>query len=65
MIEISYEKHPKLKERDLLFVGRNEYLRNFEERMDDFDKETPVAIIASGLEGIGRRTFLKHSLYKK
>lgn len=64
MIEISYEKHPKLKERDLLFVGRNEYLRNFEERMDDFDKETPVAIIASGLEGIGRRTFLKHSLYK-
>ena len=64
MIEISYEKHPKLNERNLLFVGRNEYLRNFEERMDDFDKETPVAVIASGLEGIGRRSFLKRSLFK-
>lgn len=64
MIEIAYEKHPKLKERNLLFVGRNEYLQNFEERMDDFDKESPVVAIASGIEGIGRRTFLKHSLYK-
>lgn len=64
MIEISYEKHPKLKERNMLFVGRNEFLQNFEERMDDFDKESPVVAIASGLEGIGRRTFLKHSLYK-
>lgn len=64
MIEISYEKHPKLKERDLLFVGRNEYLQKFEERIDDFEREMPITIIASGLEGIGRRTFLKHSLYK-
>lgn len=64
MIEISYEKHPKLKERDLLFVGRNDYINKFEERMDDFNKQKPVAVIASGLEGIGRRSFLKHSLYK-
>lgn len=64
MLEISYEKHPKLKERDLLFVGRNEYVQNFEERMDDFEKETPVVAIASGLEKIGRKSFLKHSLYK-
>lgn len=64
MIEISYEKHPKLKERDLLFVGRHEFLQDFEERMDDFESQEPVAIIASGLEGIGRRTFLKHGLFK-
>ena len=32
--------------------------------MDDFEHETPVAVIASGLQGIGRRTFLKHSLFK-
>lgn len=64
MMEISYEKYPKLKDRNMLFVGRNEYLRTFEERMDDFDKESPVAVIASGLEGIGRRSFLKHSLFK-
>lgn len=64
MIEISYEKHPKLKERDLLFVGRNEYVQNFEERMDDFERKTPIVAIASGLEKIGRKSFLKHSLYK-
>lgn len=64
MMEIAYEKHPRLKERDLLFVGRNEYVKNFEERMDDFEKETPVVAIASGLERIGRKSFLKHSLYK-
>ncbi len=64
MIEISYEKHPKLKERNLLFVGRNEFLQKFEERIDDFEREMPIAIIASGLEGIGRKTFLRQSLYK-
>lgn len=64
MAEISYEKYPKLRERDLLFVGRNEYVQKFEERMDDFLKERPVVIMASGLEGVGRRSFLKNSLYK-
>ena len=57
MMEIAYEKHPRLKERDLLFVGRNEYVKNFEERMDDFEKETPVVAIVSGLERIGRKSF--------
>ena len=64
MIEIAYEKHPKLKERNQIFVGRNEFLRKFEERMDDFDMGTPVAIVASGLEGVGRKTFLQKSLFK-
>lgn len=31
MAEISYKKYPKLRERDLLFVGRNEYVKKFEE----------------------------------
>lgn len=64
MIEISYEKHPKLKERNLLFVGRNEFLQKFEERIDDFEREMPIVIMASGLEGIGRKTFLRQSLFK-
>lgn len=64
MIEIAYEKHPKLKEKNQIFVGRNEFLRKFEERMDDFDMGTPVAIVASGLEGVGRKTFLQKSLFK-
>ncbi len=64
MIEIAYEKHPKLKERNQIFVGRNEFLKDFEQRMDDFDMGTPVAIVASGLEGVGRKTFLQKSLFK-
>lgn len=64
MIEIAYEKHPKLKERNQIFVGRNEFLKDFEQRMDDFDMGTPAAIIASGLEGVGRKTFLQKSLFK-
>lgn len=64
MIEISYKKHPKLKERNLLFVGRNEFLQKFEERIDDFEREMPIVIMASGLEGIGRKTFLRQSLFK-
>ena len=59
MAEISYKKYPKLRERDLLFVGRNEYVKKFEEWMDDFFKEKPVVIMASGLEGVGRRSLKK------
>lgn len=64
MIEIAYEKSPKIKEKNQIFVGRNEFLKEFEQRMDDFDMGTPIAIVASGLEGIGRETFLKKSLFK-
>lgn len=64
MIEIAYKKHPKLKERNQIFVGRNDFLRDFEQRMDDFDMGTPVSIVASGLEGVGRKTFLQKSLFK-
>nr|DAV38984.1 MAG TPA: TIR domain [Caudoviricetes sp.] len=64
MVEISYEKHPKLKERNNLFVGRTEYLKNFEERMDDFDRVKPITIIASGIKSIGRRTLIKKCLFK-
>lgn len=64
MIEISYQKHPKLQERSRLFVGRNEYLKEFEERIDDFEKNKPIVILNSGIEGIGRKTLAYKSLYK-
>lgn len=38
MIELSFEKHPRLKERNEIFVGRNDLIGLFEERMDDFEK---------------------------
>ncbi len=62
--EISWNIHPVLKERDTIFVGRNEEIRLLEERIDDLQKMNPLIIIASGLPKIGRRTFIKNALIK-
>lgn len=64
MIELSYENHPKLKERNEIFVGRNEFINSFEERMDDFDKEKPICVLASGIKSIGRTKLLQKCIYK-
>jgi hypothetical protein len=62
--DLSWSKHPSLKIRQNLFVGRNEKLEEFEERIHDFEKSKPLAIVASGLSGVGRRTFLNRALFK-
>ena len=62
--EISLEKHPKLKKKNNLCIGRNKILDEFEERIDDFELNKPKCIIASGFLSIGRRTFLKYALGK-
>lgn len=62
--EISWSRHPQLKRRNSIFVGRNDHQENFEERIHDFDKEKPITIFVSGLSGVGRRTFLHNALYK-
>ena len=62
--EISLMKHPKLMKKNNLCIGRNEILEEFEQRIDDFEKKKPKCIITSGLESIGRRTFLKYALHK-
>ncbi len=64
MREVSWQLHPRLKERESLFVGRNEIISSVEERIDDFDKPKPFCIIASGIEGIGRKSLLKQSFKK-
>ena len=64
MREISWNYHPKIKEREKIFVGRNDLIRKFEERIDSVDLPTPVCIIASGIQSIGRRSLLKNSLIK-
>lgn len=62
--ELSWAKHPLLKKRNTIFVGRNDHQENFEERIHDFDKVKPSTIIVSGFSGVGRRTFLHRALYK-
>lgn len=64
MREISWKTHPTLKEREEIFVGRNDEIKRLEERMNEIDKCAPKVIIASGLSSIGRKAFLKNALKK-
>lgn len=64
VIEITRDKHKKIKERQDLFVGRNRFLDDIEKRLDEYELPKPISIFASGLEGVGRRTLLKKSLVK-
>ncbi len=64
LIEISWRFHPRLKERAEIFVGRNDSIRQFEERIDNFSLQKPISIIASGLPSIGRKSLLKFALRK-
>ncbi len=64
LIELSWKFHPRLKERESIFVGRNAIIEEIEERLDDFRRITPSVLIASGLPSIGRRTLLKYATKK-
>lgn len=64
LLELSWEIHPRLRERKEIFVGRNELISLIEERFDDFQRRTPVALLASGLPSIGRKTVLQKALKK-
>lgn len=64
LIEISWKYHPRLKERQRIFVGRNGLVKSAEERLDDFSLITPSVFIASGLPSIGRKSFLKYAITK-
>lgn len=64
LTEISWNIHPKLKERKEIFVGRNDLVKEVEQRLDDFAKQTPIALIASGLPCIGRKSLLGYSFRK-
>lgn len=64
LMEISWKFHPRLKERKEIFVGRNDLIQQIEERLDDFSQQTPIALIASGLPSIGRKSLLQASLRK-
>lgn len=62
--EVTYSIFPKIKEKDTLFVGRNDKLNDFEERIHNFDKNKPLVIFASGFTGVGRRAFLHYASTK-
>lgn len=62
--EVSWLYHPRLKEKRKIFVGRNELIQQFEERIDEFDAQTSVCLIAAGVHGVGRRALLRNCLTK-
>lgn len=64
LTEISWNLHPRLKEREEIFVGRNDLTKEIEERLDDFSKEAPIALVSSGLPSIGRKSLIAHALRK-
>ena len=60
--EISIESNPLYKAKEELFVGRNEIFDAFETSIFSLSEKKANSIIVSGLDGIGRRTFLKMAL---
>lgn len=59
---VNWELYPKKKELDQLFIGRTNQIKEFEQRIFDYNLNTPSNIFVCGLSSIGRRKFLKHSL---
>ncbi len=62
--QASWSKHPKLKERQTVFVGRNAQIEAFERRFDDYSKAKPVASVVGGAPSIGRRALIVNALRK-
>lgn len=60
--EIAFEQNPLFKAKENLFVGRNDIFEAFESKVYSLSNEKPSSIIVSGLDGIGRRTFLKNAM---
>lgn len=62
LIIVNWELYPKRKELDQLFIGRTNQIKEFEQRIFDYNLDTPSNIFICGLSSIGRRKFLKHTL---
>lgn len=62
--QASWAKHPKLRERANVFVGRNKQIEAFERRFDDYSQSKPVLSVVGGPPSIGRRTLIINTLRK-
>lgn len=58
-LEIQYELQPILKLKKNIFVGRNSLIQKFEEVSLNYSEEISNTFIASGIEKIGRTSFLR------
>ena len=62
--QASWAKHPKLRERERAFVGRNKQIEAFERRFDDYTQSKPVLSVVGGPSSIGRRALILNALRK-
>ncbi|KKW76757.1 hypothetical protein AAV97_15325 [Acinetobacter sp. Ag2] len=62
--ELSKSIHPNLKDKDEIFVGRNDNEKQVEIRLDDFYKDPVICFIVSGLPGVGKKAFIRYVLKK-
>ncbi len=60
--DIDIEKYPHIKAKEEIFVGRNDLMDEFESKYYNLENTKPTCIIASGLEEVGRKKFIKHAL---
>ncbi len=60
--EVVMGKNPLFKAKESLFVGRQDILDQFETKLYSISEIKAKSIVVSGIEGIGRRTFLKKAL---
>ncbi len=49
---------------DDLFVGRNELIKDFEERLDNYERSPLVTVVGSGIKSIGRKSLIRECLKK-
>lgn len=62
LLEINWDEFPRIKEKEDIFVGRNTYIQDFEERFYSWDDEKINVIIAYGLKNSGRKSLIKKCL---
>lgn len=62
--QLRWELEPETHEKGNIFVGRNNLINQFEQRIDSLIDPTPTCLIATGIPSIGRRSFLRHCLMK-
>ncbi len=62
--DIVIESNPLIKAKEELFVGRNDIMEEFESQVLTTSNIRPVSFVCSGIEGVGRRTFMKKALAK-
>lgn len=62
LLEINWGEYPRIKEKEDIFVGRNAYIKDFEERYYSWDDDKVNVIIAYGLKNSGRKSLIKKCL---